>query len=288
MLFVWRRRGHNLVSISNVDPRTHAVSGRRLMWVGGAVSSFRTRVCFARCFDLRALSGRLGRPHTTVSVGWKFVDYGLGAMAATHSQVSTRVFQSIHFERFGAIGAWFILALGLAGRFVATSIGNLYEFAGPWQMGLLAVLVVFISIVSLTAKQKRWDWLGLTWASIYFTATVAGLHPTLGYWLFPTVIILACACAALSQLQPSRMLTGVTAVGIIVLLLQVLVEMSYLYLRHFGETDYHAQKFIGKVLDELPEQGLYVVDLSFVFDVYLSGRENSTERQFSGLLGQAA
>lgn len=153
--------------------------------------------------------------------------------------------------------------------------GNLYEFAGPWQMGLLAVLVMFISVVGFFATpRRRWDWIGLTWASIYFTATVAGMHPTLGYWLFPTSVILACSSAALSQLRPSRIATVVLSIIVLVLLLPGAgLRMSWLYLRHFGETEYHAQKFIAKVLNDLPREGVYVVDLSYVFDVYLTGRE---------------
>ena len=166
--------------------------------------------------------------------------------------------------------------------------GNLYEFAGPWQMGLLALLLAFITFVGYTATpHKRWDWIFLSWSSIYFTATVAGMHPTLGYWLFPTVLLLACGSAALSQLRPSPMATAIASLMVVACLLPGAgLRTSWIYLRHFGETEYHAQKFIKQVLQGQPEQGLYVVDLSYVFDVYLSGRETLLSGSTADCWGQ--
>ena len=51
------------------------------------------------------------------------------------------------------------------------------------------------------------------------------------------------------------------------------LKSSWLYLRHWGDPQYHAGMFIRGVLSELPREGLFLADLSYVFDVYLSGRD---------------
>ncbi|MFO1063029.1 MAG: hypothetical protein U0892_04050 [Pirellulales bacterium] len=51
------------------------------------------------------------------------------------------------------------------------------------------------------------------------------------------------------------------------------LRSSWLYLRHFGEKEFHAPTFIADTLRDLPVEGTYVVDLSYVFDVYLTGRK---------------
>ena len=158
---------------------------------------------------------------------------------------------------------------------LAHQFGNLYEFVGPWQMALLGLLLAFITWQSLVGKPRvRWDWLALSWSSIYLTATVAGLHPTLGYWLFPTIILFACGSAAATQFAPSPRAGLIAACALIVVMLPGAgLKTSWIYLRHFGQTEYHSGKFIRQVLADLPQEGLFVADLSFAFDVYLSGRQ---------------
>lgn len=154
-------------------------------------------------------------------------------------------------------------------------LGNLYELLGLWQLGLLAVTALFLTIVSSRSSRfRRWDLIALVWSSVYFTATFAGIHPTLGYWLFPTIIVLVCGSVAVTKASLSKLQIVILSFALFVIMLPGAgLRTSWLYLRHFGQTEYHGQKFIAEVLSDLPEQGLFIADLSYVFDVYLSGRE---------------
>jgi hypothetical protein len=51
------------------------------------------------------------------------------------------------------------------------------------------------------------------------------------------------------------------------------LRTTWLYLSHWKDPRFYGPEFIAGVLDELPTEGVFFADLSYVFDVYLSGRE---------------
>jgi hypothetical protein len=158
--------------------------------------------------------------------------------------------------------------------FIKHQFGNLWECTGPWQFCLLAIMLLVTTILGSMKPNRRWDLIALSWSSLYLTATVAGIHPTLGYWLYPTVIIFVCFGVVLTKYQPSRFQLAVYALLASVLIVPGAgLRASWLYLRHFGDSEYHAPKFIARVLSDLPKEGVFVADKSFVFDIYLSGRQ---------------
>ena len=151
----------------------------------------------------------------------------------------------------------------------------LWEFAGPWQTLFLVIGLLggSIYLFQTTLPHRPWKFLGLAWSSIYLTATVAGLHPTKGYWIYPTMMIMALMTSALSRLEcPKFYKRAFLVMAILIMLPGAGLKTSWLYLRHWGSPKYHASNFIRGVLEEYPQKGLYLSDLSYVFDIYLTGR----------------
>ncbi|MCA9193926.1 MAG: hypothetical protein KDB03_19275 [Planctomycetales bacterium] len=172
----------------------------------------------------------------------------------------------------------------------------LWEFAGPWQLALLAVGLGVATVAfamdrdvdsNEVTKYRRTMYrriLWLAWTSVYLTATVAGLHPTKGYWLYSTILILLCTARSANRLAiPSRAdlanvskswpACGLLAMCVLVTLPGAGLKSSWIYLRYWNDPQYHGARFISSVLEDLPRDGLFLADLSYVFDVYLSGRE---------------
>ncbi|QDV69462.1 hypothetical protein Poly24_31780 [Rosistilla carotiformis] len=182
----------------------------------------------------------------------------------------------------------------------------LFEFAGVWQCLLLASALVAGSVVILTTQPRRFavPYLGLCWSSVYLTAVVAGIHPTKGYWVYPVFWIMGALALTVdwfagtvhgdrnSQAAGDREVPGRKRRRIVYWISAVLLigislpgaglTSSYRYVRYWGDPKYHAPTFIAQVLDDLPKEGLFLADLSYVFDVYLSGRETllCQEREF--------
>ncbi|QEF98810.1 hypothetical protein Mal15_28670 [Stieleria maiorica] len=170
--------------------------------------------------------------------------------------------------------------------------GLLYEFAGPFQcllmaFGLLAGTALFWRHCALPVAERK-GLIALVWSSVFLTATVAGLHPTKGYWVYPFVWIVAMAVIGLDGFlvglgQDLRTrLTQRNALFIRFVLLSLAVLMllpgaglrtTWVYLTHWKDPSVYAPAFIHGVLNDLPQQGVFYADLSYVFDVYLSGRE---------------
>ena len=157
-----------------------------------------------------------------------------------------------------------------------------WEFAGPFQTGLtvVAVLIGSVGAIRLKGHGIPPSYIALVWSSIFLTAVVAGMHPTKGYWVYPFVWIIPLFVVVIERWTDWQ--TGknrIAAFAIFALcFLAVLFpgggwKTSWLYLRNWKHPDYHAPTFIANVLQDLPEEGVFFADLSFVFDVYLSGRE---------------
>lgn len=171
----------------------------------------------------------------------------------------------------------------------------LWEFVGPWQIALFSVASVAAVAVAFFKPIRigQWRFIALIVSSVYFVAVVAGVHPSKGYWVYPTVWILAGLALALDHWMLAVIpkecpfwsnRIGVTkrrGLSFLCVALAALALMlpgsglrsTAVYWRHWGDSRFHAPRFIAGVLDRLPKRGLYLADLSYVYDVYLSGRE---------------
>ena len=154
-------------------------------------------------------------------------------------------------------------------------VEQLWEIAGPWQFSMLFTILLVSTLVFLcspTSLAFR-KVLALCWSAVYLTATVSGIHPLLGYWLFSTTLILVLLGVVMQhfEMRSSRLLV-IGIVGMVLTLFGSGLRSSWTYLRHFGSSQYHAGCFIKGLLAELPREGLFLADTSYVFDVYLSGR----------------
>ncbi len=167
----------------------------------------------------------------------------------------------------------FALAVGVLAHHAVL----LYEHAGPLQCALLGLATA--SVIALRFRKRtigvaiqshdRW-----MLSSIYLTAVVAGLHPTKGYWLYPVSLLLIAIGAAMEQIRCKKVYQLLFVAGCLWLFVPGTgLRSTWTYLRHYGDARYDGSRFIAQVLSELPEDGLYMADLSYVFDVYLSGRE---------------
>lgn len=153
----------------------------------------------------------------------------------------------------------------------------LYEHAGPLQFGLLGIAAYTVVWLRLRSGQSLWQSNRLAaWllSSIYLTAVVAGLHPTKGYWLYPASLLLIALGAAIEHLHSPRMVKYCLMAACFFLLIPGAgIRSTWTYLWHYGDPKYDGSRFIAEVLNKLPEEGLYLADLSYVFDVYLTGRD---------------
>ena len=159
----------------------------------------------------------------------------------------------------------------------------LYEFAGAQQCGLLSVALVVSSIVIWKRRDRTTavGMIALLWSSVFLTAVVAGLHPTKGYWVYPSLWILASFALTLDAVFASGCcprgravrLAGVVVLSVALTLPGAGLRSTWIYLTNWGSPRYHGRNFIASVLQKLPEEGLFMADLSYVYDVYLSGRE---------------
>lgn len=77
----------------------------------------------------------------------------------------------------------------------------LWEFAGPVQTLMMLGSLLFASMTLWQTRRDRFaiGYIALAWSSVYLTATVAGLHPTKGYWMYPFLWLIAMLVIALRQ-----------------------------------------------------------------------------------------
>nr|WP_286178162.1 glycosyltransferase family 39 protein [Rhodopirellula sp. JC639] len=170
--------------------------------------------------------------------------------------------------------------------------GLLSEFAGPFQcllmaLGLILGTAFFWRHGALSVAQRT-GVIALVWSSVFLTATVAGLHPTKGYWVYPFVWVVALGVVAVdgflvrtgqdlrTRLTPrGALLMRVALLASVVLMLLpgAGLRTTWVYLTRWKDPSVYAPAFIHGVLADLPQEGVFYADLSYVFDVYLSGRE---------------
>ncbi len=153
----------------------------------------------------------------------------------------------------------------------------LWEFAGPWQCGLYGLAALMIVIFFWFSRHRFPNATShLLWlvSSVYLTAVVAGVHPTKGYWLYPAALVAVYSSLILDDWVRKRWLqAGVFVLAILVSLPGAGLTTTVAYLKNWGDPELHGRKFIQRELESLPKEGLFLADLVYVFDVYLSGRK---------------
>jgi Dolichyl-phosphate-mannose-protein mannosyltransferase len=162
----------------------------------------------------------------------------------------------------------------------------IWEFVGPCQCLLYGTTVTLGCVVvglRMSALPERTppssnatlkQLLSIVLSSIYLTAAVAGIHPTKGYWVYPTAMILVLAAVLASQFLTTRLAQRILITTLLLLMIPGAgLRTAWVYIRYWGDPTYHAPSFIQNVLKDYPQEGLYLADLSYVFDIYLSGRK---------------
>ena len=159
-----------------------------------------------------------------------------------------------------------------------------WEFCGSWQTVLFGLgTVVGIGIFFMRHHPERTRFTAVVVSSIYLTATVAGTHPTKGYWVYSTLwvaVVIALGIEALCPIQQDgntrwsrAKFMAISFVCLVCLVPGSGVKSSLTYWIHWGDPRFHAGNFIHNVLKDFPVDGLYLADSPYVFDIYLSGRE---------------
>jgi 4-amino-4-deoxy-L-arabinose transferase-like glycosyltransferase len=144
------------------------------------------------------------------------------------------------------------------------------ELAGPWQTALFGTSLGAATVLELRSERPRHGWLWLTWASVLGLVILQGVHPSKGYWSFPAVFLCIAVARCVEACRRWRLFATIIC-------LASLVpgggwKATATYLRHWGEPDYSHPEAVQSLLDELPENARYLVDVGCVFDFYLSGR----------------
>ncbi|MCD0460817.1 ArnT family glycosyltransferase [Roseiconus lacunae] len=163
----------------------------------------------------------------------------------------------------------------------------LYELLGSLQLTLFGIALVLGTLLVFRSRRNsvpvRWLLPLNAWAAVYLTATAAGLHPIQLYWAYAfvwSIVLGAIALGELSEvirrrLSPAsfKLTQFAFCIGVLVLLLPGGGLRSWhVYVTHWNDPRYNASRFIANVLSEIPEDALCYSDLSYVFDIYLSGR----------------
>jgi len=187
---------------------------------------------------------------------------------------------------------------GLPSRFLSPwlslshHVELLFKYLGPWQSGLHLVALILGTLAIARSLPSRFavGYVLLCWSSVYLTAIVAGFHPTQGYWVYASLWIMAGFAPFLQWLIPTKKSVNLEqgfiasfrrlGAGWSAILIAFLMSLpgaglktTYIYYTNWGDPKFHGGNFISKVLSDMPQDGLYLVDLSYVFDVYLSGRK---------------
>ncbi|WP_437203639.1 glycosyltransferase family 39 protein [Planctomicrobium sp. SH664] len=157
----------------------------------------------------------------------------------------------------------------------------LNEHAGPIQLGMMGAGI-------FTVAQSAWrrrrpgecTLLALTLSSILLLVALQGRHPTKGYWVYPAALAfigvgqLAAIAFRWTGERLGRWGQGILVLGLGALLIPGSgLRASLVYAQNYNSSDYHASRFIRRILDQYPAAATYLVDPAYVFDSQLAGRK---------------
>jgi hypothetical protein len=170
-----------------------------------------------------------------------------------------------------------------------------WEYHQPIQFifltlgGLLGSIALWRSTEGMKLRPSvRGRFLLLVLSSIYLTATVAGIHPTKGYWVYSSAWMYLLAVVGWTWLMKDCLQRfrfarntslprwGITAWGAILIAMMLPgtgLTTLVAYARDGAGPKTNATLFAQRLLEELPKDTRCIVDVHFVFDVWLSGRD---------------
>ena len=181
---------------------------------------------------------------------------------------------------------------GLGSRFVWPwqSLWNHWDlqsdFNGPYQMWFLASGTILGSLFWWrVSTEHRWYVL-LIWTAGYLTAVMAGMHRTKGYWIYPIGLMYPLAVDGVWRVVDAvrQRLVGplrggrstavaMSAVCLVLMMPGAGLRTVFNGWRHWNDERFHADRLVERVLKDLPQEGIYMVDPGHLLDFYVSGRK---------------
>ncbi|PNY34256.1 hypothetical protein C2E31_23745 [Rhodopirellula baltica] len=165
--------------------------------------------------------------------------------------------------------------------------GLLLALLGPAQLALLATAMIAGTIAVIRSRslshRSRLLVTFYAWSGLYFTATAAGRHPSQLYWLYAFVWCMIFGAVGVNAAiewmrekyanRTKQALMGIGIAACIAVMMPGAGLRTWLtYVTHWKDARYNGQAFIAEVLSDIPKDAECCVDVSYVFDVYLSGR----------------
>ncbi len=165
--------------------------------------------------------------------------------------------------------------------YVAHQVQLVYEQAGIWQMAVMGIGLIGITLPLLrkTATPQHRRMLFIVWGSLYLLAACQGMHPTKGYWCFTGALVFIGAGAVAAWLLKSlstigRPIVVLAGLGIAALFVpQSGIRLWWAQVRPQPDARYDGPRFVREMIAALPAEGRYVVEPAFVFDFWLAGRD---------------
>lgn len=158
----------------------------------------------------------------------------------------------------------------------------LLEQAGVWQTGLMTAGLASATLLAWRQGGTPRRLVFVAWAAVFLLAAFQGLHPTKGYLCFTGALVFAASGMVLAQsvqrltaggrmARPAAWLVAAALFGL--MLPGAGLRAWWVHVRHSRDPLYNGPRFVTQMLDDLPQEGRFVVDTQYVFDVWLSGRE---------------
>jgi 4-amino-4-deoxy-L-arabinose transferase-like glycosyltransferase len=145
-----------------------------------------------------------------------------------------------------------------------------FELSGPWQSALFGGTLILAFIRLLFAPRTE-PVLRLAWAAVLGLAILQGVHPSKGYWSFPTAFLCLTFARIIDACGRWKLLAGIIALALMIP--GGGFKAAGVYLRHWGDRDYSHPELVKRLQDELPKGARYLVDVGCVFDWHLTGHQ---------------
>lgn len=181
---------------------------------------------------------------------------------------------------------------GLGARFVWPwqSLWNHWDlqsdFNGPYQLGFLVLGTILGSLFWWRTSAEHRRYVVLIWTAGYLTAVLAGMHRTKGYWIYPIGLMYPLAADGFWRVidairqrivgspRGSWATAGVmSAVCLVLMTPGAGLRTVFNGWRHWNDERFHADRLVERVLKDLPQDGVYMVDPGHMLDFYTSGRK---------------
>ena len=157
----------------------------------------------------------------------------------------------------------------------------MWEHAGPIQFSLLAAGTAAALRLDVRRAGGGRKLLGLAVSSAFLLSVITGAHPTKGYWCYPAALLCLCLGRSISQgwssaveRAPGLRRLAIPASVLVVSLMTPGMGLRawWAYVRNFGDVNYNAPRFADRMIDDLPANARYTVDVEYALDFYAADR----------------